>query len=655
MATRSLLPADTLLDGKYRIDHVIGTGGFGITYAAHAAGLGATVAVKEYYPVDFGTRDGPLIVRPSSDGHALLFDRLKAGFVREAQTLIKFRHNAIVRVLSVFEAHGTAYMVMEFEAGRSLKAWLAGLGRPPTQAEIDAIVVPLLDALEVVHAASYLHRDIAPDNIIIRHDGSPVLIDFGASRQVAGAMTGLIKGGFSPQEQYANDPALQGPWTDLYALGATLSFALTGKIPEQAPARGIDDTMRPLRAVDFEGYRPAFLAGIDAALQWSPKDRPQTVAAMRQIMYPKIEPALSSVPNLSVVPRLSVVPAIAARPQASFGAIVDERGPHAARPATSHWPKPRAMALVGAGLIAVVLAATNFAMRRPVDPAVPSPGRPDDIPLSQRTAHQLHEEAQRYFRGDGVERDYQRARILFEQAVARGHGPSMHQLGWLHEHALGLAQSYVAAREWYEKAAAAGHYAAMNNLGYLHDKGLGVSQDFGRAREWYEKAAAGGEAAAMENIAVLYREGHGVAQSTSTAFEWYQKAANAGEASSMNWVGRFHQEGWSTAVDKVAARQWFLKAAEADDEDGMWNLSTMLDAGDGGPANAEQAAHWLLQAAKAGNDHAKTALAGDMSVRTKTTRIAVKRELKRRDLYSGTVTDAWTDEVRRAVESFLAK
>src|SRR5207302_6422590 len=138
----------------------------------------------------------------------------------------------IVRVIRVFEANSTAYMVMGFERGQSFEAWLKALGRPPTQEELDAIVALLLDALQVMHAADFLHRDIAPDNIIIRADGTPVLLDFGAAgRAYAGlshSLNGIVKAGYSPQEQYASDTNLQGPWSDIYALGATLYLAVTG-------------------------------------------------------------------------------------------------------------------------------------------------------------------------------------------------------------------------------------------------------------------------------------------------------------------------------------------------------------------------------------------------------------------------------------------
>ena len=247
--SREILPPRMLLDGSYRIMRVVGSGGFGITYEAEDINLGTMVAIKEYYPVDFGERDATMSVRPKSDRHKKTFDWGRSNFLQEARTLARFEHPSIVRVTRVFEANSTAYMVMRFERGKSFEDWLRQLGRLPTQDELDRIVAPLLDALQMMHAADFLHRDIAPDNIIVRADGTPVLLDFGAARravaEVSQALTGIVKAGYSPHEQYSSDGRLQGPWSDFYALGGTLYRAVAGKPPEEATLRFDEDQMVP--------------------------------------------------------------------------------------------------------------------------------------------------------------------------------------------------------------------------------------------------------------------------------------------------------------------------------------------------------------------------------------------------------------------------
>ena len=210
------LTTGTRID-HYVIDTVLGAGGFGITYLANHERLGKSFAIKEYFPEEFGFRQGKSVYPTASSGATFRWglDR----FLDEARALGRLKHPSIVDVVSIFEANQTAYMVCAYEEGISFRDWLASLGRPPSQPEIDKVLMPLLSAIEAVHANNLLHRDIAPDNILIRKNGSPVLIDFGAAREsTRGRARGhsvIVKKGFSPPEQYSTDPGTQGPWTDI--------------------------------------------------------------------------------------------------------------------------------------------------------------------------------------------------------------------------------------------------------------------------------------------------------------------------------------------------------------------------------------------------------------------------------------------------------
>jgi serine/threonine protein kinase len=280
------LPAGTELAGDFRIERVLGAGGFGITYLAEETPLARRVTIKEYFPADFAARDGDIEATPRSrdcaDDYKWGLDR----FLEEAQTLAKFDHPNIVRVYRYFRANNTGYIVLHFEEGQSFKSWLKSLGRAPRQAELDQIVTPLLDALELIHNADFLHRDIAPDNIIIRKDGSPVLIDFGSARgeiaQHSMTVSALVKPGYSPYEQYATNARQQGPWSDIYSLGATLYQAVTNKRPPDAPTRMVSDELVPARDAALSAYRPGFLGAIDKALALEVTGRPKTVAIWRK-------------------------------------------------------------------------------------------------------------------------------------------------------------------------------------------------------------------------------------------------------------------------------------------------------------------------------------------------------------------------------------
>ena len=281
------LPDGTELVADYRIKRVLGAGGFGITYLADEIALARLVTIKEYFPSDFAARESQ-DASPRSKECTADYNWGLERFIEEAQTLARFVHPNIVRVYRYFRANKTAYMVLHFEEGGSFKAWLKNLNRAPRQAELEKIVAPLLDALEVVHAGDFLHRDIAPDNIIIRKDGMPVLIDFGSARgEIAShskTVSALVKPGYSPYEQYATNSKQQGPWTDIYALGATLYHAIAGKRPPDAPSRMVNDEYIPAREAALSSYRAPFLAAIDKALKLEVTERPQSIAEWRSML-----------------------------------------------------------------------------------------------------------------------------------------------------------------------------------------------------------------------------------------------------------------------------------------------------------------------------------------------------------------------------------
>ena len=270
---------------------MIGAGGFGITYLAEELALARQVTIKEYFPSDFAARKSGHDAGPRSRECAPDYKWGLDRFIDEAKTLARFNHPNIVRVYRYFRANSTGYMVLHFEEGANFKAWLKALGRAPRQAELDQIVEPLLEALDVIHKGDFLHRDIAPDNIIIRKDKTPVLIDFGSARgDIAShsrAVSALVKPGYSPYEQYASTSRQQGPWTDIYALGATFYQAITGKRPPDAPSRMVNDDYVLAKNAALGSYRASFLAAIDKALKLDVTERPQSISEWRgQLLAP---------------------------------------------------------------------------------------------------------------------------------------------------------------------------------------------------------------------------------------------------------------------------------------------------------------------------------------------------------------------------------
>ncbi len=281
---RLALPKGTRIR-DFEFHRVLGHGGFGITYLGWNVTLDIPVAIKEYFPADLATRERNLSVVPQTDQAAPDFQWGLERFLDEARILARFQHPGIVRIHHFFEAHRTAYIAMDYVEGESLSAYLTRKGTL-SENELQGILDPLLSALEVVHRADFLHRDIKPGNIVLRaKDSSPVLLDFGAARQAMGAksrsVTSIVTPGYAPIEQYSTRAA-QGAWTDIYALGGVCYRALTGESPFDATDRMRNDPLIPVAERCAGKASPEFLAAIDAALTVDAPDRPQSITAWRK-------------------------------------------------------------------------------------------------------------------------------------------------------------------------------------------------------------------------------------------------------------------------------------------------------------------------------------------------------------------------------------
>ncbi|MBX3633964.1 MAG: serine/threonine protein kinase [Rubrivivax sp.] len=284
----SALPPGTRL-GEIELLSVLGIGGFGIVYLAFDHALEREVAVKEYMPAALAGRTETMHVSLRSRSDAETFALGLRSFVNEARLLARFDHPSLLKVHRFWEANGTAYMVMPVMRGRTVKEVRQAMAIPPDEAWLRALLEPLLGAIDKLHSEGVYHRDIAPDNIQIEPDGHPVLLDFGAARRVISdktqTLTAILKPAYAPIEQYAEAGSVkQGPWTDLYALGATLHYLLLGRPPSPATARAVHDDSAPLAGQSLPGCSEGFLQTIDWMLAPRPADRPQSVAELREVL-----------------------------------------------------------------------------------------------------------------------------------------------------------------------------------------------------------------------------------------------------------------------------------------------------------------------------------------------------------------------------------
>jgi serine/threonine protein kinase/TPR repeat protein len=608
----------------YVLERVLGQGGFGITYLAKDTNLDQRVAIKEYLPVDVATRMPDTTVRARTED---LRDRYRWGlerFIQEARTLARFDHPNIVRVLSVFEFNSTAYMVMRFEEGGTLSSLLDRRGMLP-EADLLRVLLPILDGLELVHGAGFIHRDIKPDNIHIRGDGRPVLLDFGSARQSLGSsttLTILIAPGYAPFEQYYSDPSSQGPWTDIYALGATCYRVICGRAPMDAVSRSkgvlgsTQEVMVPASVVGAGRYTGRLLAAIDHALAFAERDRPQTIAEWRRELVEEdgtsipIAPVATqtargpaaSPPSLAPTAPAVTVPA-ASTQRAKPGPAVEPPPPSRAEPsgragAGGSWK----WALVAAAIAAVAVALYVVTTTRGDETqskiaALEKQLKDNDAAEAERDrqAKNLADEqarqrkAQEQARADEEKARAEAARKPEQAPRPAPNAPKLRDASAAKPPAAresaaitatGTARPSPPAKEAVAEPAALATVApasaaapppaaleaprpaqrAPGELVADADRAL-AAQRYADAIAILKPLAENGNAQAQVKLADAYSEGQGVDRDLKLAATWYEKAALQGSAGAMLKLGAMYASGNGVAQNNNLAYVWYGAAA----------------------------------------------------------------------------------------------
>jgi serine/threonine protein kinase len=629
------LPAQQRLHW-YVIERVLGQGGFGITYLARDTNLDQPVAIKEYLPVDVATRRPDATIRARTEENR---ERYRWGldrFIQEARMLARFDHPNIVRVLSVFELNNTAYMVMRFEAGENLARLLEGRGTL-AEDELLRILLPVLDGLALVHAAGFIHRDIKPDNIQIRPDGSPVLLDFGSARSALGkahTLTILVAPGYAPFEQYYSSSESQGPWTDVYGLGATAYRAIAGRAPLDAIARskGIlgstRDVMVPASVVGAGRYSGRLLAAIDHALAFSEKERPQSVAAWRRELFGEDE-APAPHPGARV-PTHATRPAPPAAPAPATLAAAPMPGDSPGRRGPVTW------SIAGAAVAAAAVGLALYFFGRagtPTDPPAPNP-RQEQVeapkPQPQEPVKPIADEKPRENERPQEMRGDKRADGAATQtkehpgpapvpprpketkqspkiepppragpprpppvspaiAAPKPEPPAAPKAEALPERPASSPAPEPPTPA--QQLAAAGRALARGN--------------YADAAELLKPLAERGEPRAQYLLATLLATGQGVARNEQEALQLLARAGGQGIAAAQTALGDAYAQGRGVARDDHAAREWYQKAATQGDGEAQTKLGDMFASGRGVAQNAFQAYVWYGIAARSGSAAAR--------------------------------------------------
>jgi len=471
----------------YRIEKVLGQGGFGITYLAYNSNLDRMAAIKEYLPIELAVREGDCSVHPLTDEHGKLFHWGLDRFLSEAKTLARFEHPNIMRVLDVFEANHTAYMVMSYEEGESLQEVLTRR-KTMEEEELMGILIPILGGLEKVHATGFIHRDIKPANIFLHTNGSPVLLDFGSARQALGVqtktLTTLVSPGYAPFEQYYSKSDAQGPWTDIYGLGATMFRGITGVPPMDAVDRsrvilkGGRDTFVPALEIGRGLYSDRFLRAIDHALQFREEDRPQTISEWKQEFPPAGHPVPAAKRGSPISPeKLATERApdtFLERPQTK----VTPRAPYSE---PSRWPLSRSVTAALAILLLVAVAGVAWIYR----------GAPSDL-VTQVKPYDQGQQGQKVAKVDaGHTRESEQERSVKIQSLLTGAQADFEALRLTQPENDNALQGYRKVLELEPK-----NGEALQGLSNIADKLVALTQhataanDFTQAESYLNEAAS---------------------------------------------------------------------------------------------------------------------------------------------------------------------
>ncbi|MFA7240276.1 MAG: serine/threonine-protein kinase [Sulfuricellaceae bacterium] len=509
---------------EFEFDRVLGVGGFGITYLGKDTTLNLKVAIKEYFPNELAVRDENLNVLPKSPDCEETYRWGLDRFLQEAQLLARFNHPNIVRVLRFFEANDTAYMMMQYEDGESLDDKLKKAGAPPDEDYLQRILFPLLDGLKAMHDQGFLHRDIKPGNIYIRRsDGSPVLLDFGAARaQMRGneQLTAIVTPGYAPFEQYFAD-GYQGPWSDIYAFGAVVYKAITGKPPPEAASRVKNDTMAPAIQVGQGRYSDKFLRAIDWALQTDEKKRPQTIEDWQRALTSLdgvtqrpssggIQPGAGEMTRTMAAPGRSQL--LQSSPKTTFSQL-HEAAPFSA-PEETHFyqerqPRIRLRTVLGIVLLVSILGGGAYFVQNP--------------------------EALRYLAFKAADwgwrnENYEISLPIYKFYDNPTDAQTPYKVATLYDEGKGAEVDKTEAHAWYQKAAERGNPDAALKLAQMLERGDGVEANAEQALAWYIRAAEQEQVDAQYRLGIAYlrEDALKLTPSPSESAKWLRMAATQG-------------------------------------------------------------------------------------------------------------------------------
>lgn len=649
------LPKGTKLkNGEYIIQKKLGQGGFGITYLASvriekkgnlkSMTVEADVVIKEFFLKEYCLREEDNSVIVTSRDNEKLVERYREKFEQEAKKLSKMNHPNIVEVNDVIvNENKTVYYVMRYLEGGTLYKWVRPDEKTITPlAEEKAIryIKQIASALNYMHQRKMCHYDVKPSNIMLDKNDNAVLIDFGLAKNytIDGEQTSTLLGGatigYAPLEQANANLETFSPQTDVYALGATLYFLLTGHSPKAA-AFNFDEVLPEGQC----GISDKFWVAIKMCMQANPTDRPQSIEYFLQLIDKgeivgdngETEPlppsdngflirALYS--KYSRFSRLSRIKYLFLILIAMFLVIILFEGKYfvdkrkglnnyivaikylEAKDTISAIPylkkaveyeNPAAMTELGIcyfngkGVNADTIKAVQYFGKA---------ASQDDA-----KAQVMLGECFEY--GKGVPKDSIKAFQYFSLSAEQAYKDGMAKLAWCYDNGIGVAKDSIAAFQWYKKSAEAGSDMGIHNLGHFYLDGKVVKADTIEAVKLFKKAAEMGYSYSLYMMGWCYNVGCGVTEDPEESFNWFLKAAKQGDVDAMNRVGYVYSKGYGVVKDVHQAFRWYLESAKSNDSEGMFHLGLCYKDGLGVSKDSIKAMQWILKSALSGYKEAQ--------------------------------------------------
>ena len=652
-AEKMCLPAGTILQGKYLIGKMLGAGGFGITYLAFQLNLDRVVAIKEFFPSSIAVRGETagsagrnLSIRVSGAGSSELFEKTLSSFEKEGKNLASINLPGVVGIYDCFRENFTAYLVMEYISGQNLKKYQETKGGKLEEKEILELLEPVIRSMARIHELGIIHRDISPENLILNSEGKLILVDFGAARSMAGlqdsegkSLTVVLKQGYAPLEQY-NSRGVQGPWTDVYALCATIYRLLTGKTPEEVSIRiqNSNDEEDTRRTLLKSGASRKTVDAVTAGMKILYQDRIQNMPELWKTLYgesaasepetgrPNSRPdsaAPAAVQNIkkdsksenkNTKPLLLVVLLAGA---IGAGSFLIHRNMEARKAAEKQEIERVALEKAESERIESERIAREKAESEAESEKIARQRAESEAERRARAKAESESESERVIRERAeAEKDAKekaeservaKKKAESEAASEKAGRDQVNDIDYDVETIVEQADELYHLRDFekafdlYQKAADSGNAYAMYSIGYMYECGDGAEQNYVEARTWYNKAADSGNAVGMTSLGHLLEYSHDKEQDSEKAAEWYQRGAEAGDTGGMICLGLMYSDAFALGSKYEEAVEWYRMAAGAGDARAMTNLGYMYENGRGVELDLKKAVEWYRKAAEAGN------------------------------------------------------